>query len=154
MQQVSNTRRIVVGLALGGCLLGGAVGAPLAGAELAFKVIAHPELSGNAIDRATLSAVFLRKATRWGDGTGAQPVDQSTQSPVRLAFTEHVHGQPLAAVMKYWMRQIADGQGVPPPVKESEADIIAHVASKKGAVGYVAAATPLPESVKVLQVKD
>ena len=154
MQTVSYSRRMVVGLALGGYLLAGAVGTPLAAADLAFKVIAHPELTESSIDRATLSAVFLKKAARWGDGTSAQPVDQSTQSPVRLAFTERVHGRPLAAVMKFWMRQIADGQGVPPPVKESEADIIAYVASKKGAVGYVAAATPLPESVKVLQVKD
>lgn len=147
-------RRAIVGLALAGSILGGWALAPAAEPAPAFKVISHPDLKGALIDRATLSAVFLKKAPRWGDGTPAQPVDQSTQAPLREAFSQRVHGQPLAAVMRYWMRQISEGQGVPPPVKGSDADVIAYVSSRRGAVGYVAAETPLPDTVRVLQLAD
>lgn len=147
-------RRVVLGLALTGCLLAGVSWAPAAEPDPPFKVIVSPDVTGTSIGRASLSAVFLKAAVRWGDGTPSQPVDQSTQSPLREAFSQRVHGQPLAAVMKFWMRQITEGRGVPPPVKASDADVIAYVSSKRGAVGYVAAETPLPATVRVLQIAD
>ena len=154
MYVAASWRRVFVGLAVVGCLLGVAGSMPATGADLPFKVIVHPELAGASINRGTLSDVFLKKALRWGDGTSAQPVDQSAQSAVREAFSQRVHGQPLAAVLRYWMRQIADGRGVPPPVKASDEEVIAYVASRRGAVGYVTAQAATPGTVRVLQVVD
>ena len=154
MCAAASWRRVFVGLAVVGCLLGVAGSMPARGADLPFKVIVHPELTGASIHRGALSDIFLRKGLRWGDGTSVQPVDQSTQSAVRDAFSQHVHGQPLAAVMKFWMRQISDGRGVPPPVKASDVEVIAYVASKRGAVGYVTAQATTPGTVRVLQVVD
>lgn len=142
--------RVIVGLVL----LGGLGAKPAGGADLPFKVIVHGDMRGTSIGREALSAVFLKKSLRWSDGAPAQPVDQSTQSAVREAFSLHVHRQPLAGVMKFWMAQISNGRGVPPPVKASDADIIAFVASKRGAVGYVTAGAPLPATVWELQVVD
>jgi len=154
MHEAASWHRVIVWAAVVGCVLGAAGARSATGQELPFKVIVHPELTVASTHRGALSDIFLRKALRWGDGTSAQPVDQSTQSAVREAFSQHVHGQPLAAVMKFWMRQISDGRGVPPPVKGSDAEVIAYVASKRGSVGYVAARAPIPGTVRVLQVVD
>ena len=154
MLEAASWRRVIVGLTVVGCLLGAAGSKPATGQELPYKVIVHPELTGASIRRGALSDIFLRKGLRWGDGTSVQPVDQSTQSAVREAFSQHVHGQPVAAVMKFWMRQISDGRGVPPPVKGSDEEVIAYVASRRGAVGYVSARAPVPGTVRVLQVVE
>src|SRR5512136_2012463 len=119
--------RLIVGFALAACL-GGLGPTPSAGEDRPFKVIAHAEVKGTTITREALSAVFLKKSLRWSDNTPAQPVDQSAQSAVREAFSRQVHQQPVAAVLKYWMAQISDGRGVPPPVKGSDQEVIAFVA--------------------------
>jgi ABC-type phosphate transport system substrate-binding protein len=43
---------------------------------------------------------------------------------------------------------------VPPPVKTSDEEIVSFVASTPGAIGYVSASTPLPDSVREVTVVD
>lgn len=154
MMEPASLRRVLVGLALASTVFYGAGSTPVTGADLAFKVIVHPEQAGASINREALSAIFLKRSLRWGDGTAAQPVDQSAQSTVREAFSQYVHGQPVAAVLRFWMRQISDGRGVPPLVKTSDAEVIAYVASKRGSIGYLSAQTPVPGTVRALQIVD
>ena len=45
----------------------------------------------------------------------------------------------MSAVANYWQRQIFSGRGTPPPIKESDAEVIAFVAANPGAIGYVSA---------------
>jgi ABC-type phosphate transport system substrate-binding protein len=40
----------------------------------------------------------------------------------------------------------------PPPVKQSDEEIVAYVASTPGAIGYVAPTTPLPDSVRAIAI--
>jgi ABC-type phosphate transport system substrate-binding protein len=122
-----------------------------ASAAPAFRVIVHPQVKGNEIGRAALTALFLKQATRWGDGRAAAPVDQSVQSPVRRAFSFDVLQQSLVEVQMYWQRRIAAGQ-VPPPVKASDEEVVAFVASTPGAIGYLSPATAVPETVREIAV--
>jgi ABC-type phosphate transport system substrate-binding protein len=120
-----------------------------------FVVIVHPSVTGASIRRADLGAVFLKKASRWSSGGRAVPVDQSGTSPVRIAFSEGVLGQPVAQVVQYWQKQMFSAARLtPPPVKGSDAEVIAFVAKNAGAVGYVAAGTPLPPEVKTVALVD
>jgi ABC-type phosphate transport system substrate-binding protein len=130
--------------------------AGLAVAADTFVVIVHPSVSGASIKRADLGAVFLKKASRWGSGGGlAVPVDQSGTSSVRSAFSEGVLGQPVAQVVQYWQKQMFSAARLsPPPVKATDAEVIAFVAKNAGAVGYVAAGTPLPSEVRALALVD
>jgi ABC-type phosphate transport system substrate-binding protein len=116
-----------------------------------YRVIVNPEVKGSQIPRATLSSIFLRKAAHWGDGTSVQPVDQSIRARVRMSFTADILGQDMVSVQMYWQRRIASGV-TPPPVKPSDEEIVAFVAANAGAIGYVSADTPLPASVKEVQV--
>ncbi len=119
----------------------------------AFRVIVHPQVRGSQIPRGVLSAIFLKQALKWGDGSPVAPVDQSTQSAVRRQFSSDVLKQGIVQVQVYWQRKIAAGQ-VPPPVKTSDEEVVAFVASTPGAIGYVSPSTTLPDTVREVTVVD
>ena len=120
-----------------------------------FVVVAHQTVFGTSIRRADLASVFLRKVPRWGDRTPAVPVDQSATSPVRKAFSETVLQMPVSTVLQYWQKQMFATQPLrPPPVKGSDAEVMAFVGSTPGAVGYVSSSATLSAAVKPLAVID
>lgn len=140
--------RLLLGLALLGALP-----APARAQDVGFKVVVPAAMAGDAIKRSILADVYLRKVLRWGDGSVISPVDQSTASPVRVAFSKQVLGKPVDAMQIYWLRQMsAPGASKPPSVKNSDAEVLAFVEGKPGAVGYVSAGATLPAGVKELQV--
>ena len=126
---------------------------PAAAPDANFRVIVHPEVQGTQITRTVLSSIFLKEVLRWGDGVLVAPVDQSTQSPVRAAFSNVVLEKPVEGIRSLWFNKL--GKGIlPPPVKSSDEDVIAYVAETTGAIGYVSAVAVLPASVKPIDVVD
>jgi ABC-type phosphate transport system substrate-binding protein len=125
--------------------------APVASAEARFRVIVHPQVKGSQIPRAALSSLFLTRGARWGDGSWAKPVDQSLRSSLRVSFSNDVLQQDVMEIQVYWQREIAKGH-VPPPVRSSDEEIVAYVASTPGAIGYVSPTTPLPDTVREVAV--
>ncbi|MGE0453724.1 MAG: hypothetical protein AB7O37_12640 [Vicinamibacteria bacterium] len=123
-------------------------------ADDGFRVIAHPSVPGDSIDRKTLGAIYLKQVVHWSTGVAIEPIDQSASSPVRARFSEAVFGQPVAWVTSHWSRLMTSGKGWPPAVKASDADVIAQVRKNRGAIGYVSAAATLDETVKVLELLD
>ena len=130
-------------------LVAGAI--PVVSADARFRVIVHPQVKGTQIPRAALTSIFLKQASKWGDGSAVLPVDQSVRSPVRSAFSSTVLGQGIVEVQVYWQRKIGSGL-VPPPVKTSDEEIVAFVASNPGAIGYVSPNVSLPDSVREVAV--
>jgi ABC-type phosphate transport system substrate-binding protein len=130
-------------------------GTSLSPAADAFVVIVNSTVPGMSVRRADLVAVFLKKATRWGNGAAAVPVDQSGTSPVRRGFSDAVLQMPVAAIVQYWQKQMFGGTGLRPPVvKASDEETIAFVAQTAGAVGYVSPTAALPPDVKAIAVVD
>lgn len=126
---------------------------PVVSADASFRVIVHPQVKGSQIPRAALTSIFLKQAPRWGDGTAVRPVDQSVRSVVRKSFSGDVLQQGIVEVQVYWQRKMTAGV-VPPPVKTSDEEIVSFVASTPGAIGYVSAATALPDSVKTVEITN
>ena len=118
-----------------------------------FQVIVNASSAVAEVERAEVARFFLRQSLKWSDGQVVLPVDQSSRSPVRDAFSRAVLKQPLPAVDTYWQRQIASGRAIPPPVKTSDAEILAYVAATPGAIGYVAGSLNLTPGVKLLRLK-
>lgn len=116
-----------------------------------YKIIVHPDNLQTAITAKDLSALFLKRKTEWADGTSVAPVDQLATAPLREQFSKDVHGRRTSDVKRYWLQIVFSGRGVPPVEKGSDADVIAFVKNRKGAIGYVAAATQTSD-VKVLRV--
>jgi ABC-type phosphate transport system substrate-binding protein len=132
-------------------LLAVALLAPANASQESFKVIVNPSVVGAKVPRATLAQIYLGKARSWGDGSAITPVDQSSVSPVRRAFSDTVLETPVDAVKQHWMRNVSAGHR-PPAVKESDAAVIAFVASSRGAVGYVSESAEIPATVRVVAV--
>jgi len=124
---------------------------PSSGADTAYRVIVHPTVKGSQIPRATLSSIFLKQAPRWGDGSPVLPVDQSMRSPIRRSFAADVMQRPLMELQIFWSRRMATGIA-PPPVKQTDEEILAFVAATPGSIGYVSKALPLPDSVRPITI--
>jgi len=121
-----------------------------------YEVIVNTSVAGANVRRADLAAVFLKKAVRWGDGSAANPVDQSSASPVRKGFSETVLHMPVMAVVQYWGRQLVSAASSvrPPTVKSSDDEVLVYVAKTSGAVGYVSSGTALPPGVKAVTITE
>jgi ABC-type phosphate transport system substrate-binding protein len=124
-----------------------------ASAAASFRVVVHPQVKGSQIPRAVLSAIFLKQALKWGDGSPVVPVDQSIQSAVRRLFSNDVLKQGVVEVQVFWQRRITAGQ-MPPPVKTSDEEVLTFVASTPGAIGYVSSGISLPGTVREVAVVD
>jgi hypothetical protein len=132
----------------------GAAIAPAASGTPEFQVVVHPSVRGTWISRASLQALFTRTSDRWGDKTVAKPVDQSVKAPVRRAFTSSVLGFSIGEVQRFWQDRIAADRVFPPPIKNSDDEVLGFVAATTGGVGYVGPATAIPSGVKVISVVD
>lgn len=120
-------------------------------AAASFKLIVHPGVAGGHIPRAVVARIFLRQVPSWSDGSPIQPIDHSLTSSLRLEFAKEVLEMSALEINQYWRSEMPRGI-LPPTVKQSDEETIAFVASHPGAIGYVAASTPTPGTVKVLRI--
>ena len=118
------------------------------------RVIVNRANPATQIQRAALAAIYMGAMTRWSDGTPIAPVDQSTRSAVRAAFSEKLLGKSLQAMQSHWLRKMAAQNSTPPPVKPSDAAVAAWVHAHAGAIGYVRNGFKLDETVRVVKVVD
>lgn len=138
-------------------LLAIAFASPVPGQDPSFKIIVNAENPATALKREQIAVLFLNRSTKWSFGAAGAPVDQSMTAPVREAFTQQVLGLTMLGVSNHWHKRMLEArgpEGVPPPVKGSDEEVIAHVARSRGGIGYVSVSTSLPPTVKELPVED
>ena len=116
-----------------------------------YKIVVNPGNSVSSLSKAQLAQLFLKKTTKWDDGTVVAPVDLGEKSGVREAFSTDVHDKPVSAVKVYWQKQVFAGREVPPPTEKGDSDVLSYVKSNKGAVGYVSEDAST-DGVKVVKV--
>jgi len=121
---------------------------------VAVKVIVNVQAKVTQLKKADVRAMFLKKVTRWKDGTLVVPLDLPAASPVRDAFTQNVLEMTKAALTAQWRQRIFTGQGVPPKEVVDDATMISVVAATPGAIGYVRAETTVPANVTVVTITD
>ena len=115
-----------------------------------YVVIVNGGNAVKSLSKEQLTNIFLKKTVKWDGGAVIAPVDQDKSSKVRESFTKTVHGRSVSAVDSYWQQQIFAGKDVPPPERDSDADVIAFVKANPNAIGYVSAGSAVPADVKVL----
>jgi ABC-type phosphate transport system substrate-binding protein len=121
----------------------------------AYLLIVNGANPGTSIQREAAAAIFLGQMTRWkSDNRLISPVDQSTRTAVRAAFSERILRKPVMAVQFFWGQQLASGRGIPPPVKGSDDEVAAFVRANPSAIGYVSSGFAIGEGVKALKVVD
>ena len=113
---------------------------PVARAE-SFRIVANNDVHVSTLTKKEVSDLFMKKTSRWQNGTSVVPVDQQSGN-VREEFSKTVYGKPAAAVKSYWNQQIFSGRDVPPVEKLSDAEVLSFVRATPGAVGYVSDGVP------------
>lgn len=148
---IAISRRIGFALALNLTLAGGTARAQDANG---YQVIVNASNPVAELPRVEVSRWFLKQSTKWPDGKVVVPLDQSTRSEVRAAFSLGVHKQPLPAIESYWQKQIFSGRTVPPFVKVGDAEVMAYVAGNSASIGYVSGNATLIPGVKAVKIKE
>lgn len=105
-----------------------------------FQIVVNPDVSVALIDRKFLEDAFLKKVTRWPDGTPMRPADLTAGSPVRKHFSEEILNRSVEAVRNYWQQKIFSGRDVPPPELDSDDEAVAYVLKHDGGIAYVSPA--------------
>lgn len=118
-----------------------------------YRVVVHESNPLDEISKDLLSSYLLKKKSRWDHGATVAPADLDSQSPVRAAFSEEVHGRSVASIKNYWQRQIFSGRNVPPPEVSDDSEMIAFVRDSPGGLGYVSGGASV-RGVKILRVVD
>ncbi len=118
-----------------------------------YKIIVNNANSTTSISKKDASNFFMKKTSKWADGTKLAPVDQKAGSSVREEFTQSVHGKNVSAVKSYWQQVIFSGKGTPPAEKVSDADVIAFVKGNPGAIGYISSSASL-NGVKAITITN
>lgn len=115
-----------------------------------YVVVVHTQNTTRTLPKEQVARLFMKKEVRWPDGTKVEPVDRDPEAAVRKSFCQSVHGKDIAAIKSFWQRQLFSGRDTPPPELASDRAVLDYVASHPGAIGYVAAETPLPAGVRAL----
>ena len=139
-------------LALLGLAVAPGLGVATASAD-GFRLIVNSSNSVQEIGRAEVAQCYMGGTRRWANGQLLVPIDQSTKSEVRRAFSQEVLQLDVEAVQVQWIRAITLGKGRP-PLAAAEADVIETVAKDPRVIGYVSADAVLPPSVKVIAVRN
>ncbi len=112
-------------------LIGGAVNAQ------SYKVVVNSGNATTSLTKKEVSDYLLKKKTKWASGEKVAPVDQSSKAAVRVAFSKEVLGKSVSSIKSYWQQAVFAGKGTPPVEKKTDAEVIAFVKGKVGAIGYV-----------------
>jgi ABC-type phosphate transport system substrate-binding protein len=117
-----------------------------------FKVVANPAVPIESISRTQLSDLFLKRSSTYPGGAAAVPVDLAEGNKTFEAFAKTVHNKPGAVIRAFWKKVSASGRDAPPPVRQTDEDVVAFVRNTPGAIGYVSPAAATA-GVKVLKVE-
>jgi ABC-type phosphate transport system substrate-binding protein len=119
----------------------------------AYKLIVNAANAVTTLSHDDVNRIFLKKTTKWPNGQPVLPVDLPATAAVREAFSKDILKRVPYEVAAYWNQAIFRGQGLPPPTKSSDGEVLAYVRDNPNAIGYVAAAAKIGEGVKVLTLR-
>jgi ABC-type phosphate transport system substrate-binding protein len=106
--------------------------------QAALAVIVAKNGPDQALDKAALARIFLRKTLLWANHEPIQPVNLSASHPLRRLFSERVSGLEPEELEDYWNDQYFHGV-FPPYSVASEEAAIRYVSESPAAIGYVSA---------------
>ena len=117
-----------------------------------FKVIVNEANATETISQNELADIFLKKKTKWEDGTAIIPLDLSANSATRKIFSRQVLKKGVGEIRTYWQQAAFSGSGTAPLERANDSDVVSFVKANPGAVGYVSVSTDVT-GVKTLVIK-
>lgn len=117
-----------------------------------FKVIVNKKNNAISLTQKDVSDLFLKKKSKWSDGTTVLPVDLNSNSKVREDFSKSIHGKSTSAIRNFWQQAAFSGTASAPPEKSNDEEIIEYVKRNPGAIGYVSLSA-ITDDVNVINIK-
>jgi ABC-type phosphate transport system substrate-binding protein len=117
-----------------------------------YMIITNHENSVDALTKKEISDFFLKKKTTFSNSLTILPVDLSSGSTIRIAFSEDIHNKTVTQVRAYWQQSVFSGKASPPTEMENDQAVINYVKTHKGAIGYIASKNA-STSVKIINIK-
>ena len=111
-------------------------------------VIVNPS-NGDALDKDTISRLFLNKAKAFSNGTKVAPFALAEGNATTEEFNGKVLNKTAAQLTAFWSKLVFTGKGHPPKALSSDAEVISAVAGNPGGIGYVDAGS-VNDSVRVV----
>jgi len=128
----------------------GACNAP-AGADVALKIIVNPNVAASTVSSDDVTRIFLITKTSLSDGSHVDPVLEKDGTTYH-AFLKRYIGKTDSALTVYYRSLVFTGKASMPATLKSGAEVVAYVAKRKSAIGFVSADTNT-SGVKILVVK-
>jgi TonB family protein len=116
------------------------------------KVIANSSVKADTISAGELKSVFLEEKISLRDGTHVEPVLER-EGRVHTAFVQTYLGTNDDDLRTYYRALVFTGRGFMPKELGSDVEVVAYVAGRRGAIGYVGTVTST-EGVKTLAIVD
>ncbi len=115
-----------------------------------LKIVANPSVKTNSISTGELRSVFLAERNSLDDGSHVEPVFERAGA-VHEAFLRDFLKESNESLQSRYGALVFTGKVAMPKSFNSDAEVLAHVAKTRGAIGYVSASASI-EGVKVLEV--
>lgn len=117
-----------------------------------YKVIVNKANPVTQLTKKQISNYFLKKYRKWPNKNNVIPVDLSSKSSIRAAFSKDIHKKSTAQVRAFWQQSIFAGKSTPPRELADDSAVISYVKKYKGAIGYVSLKANT-NGVKVITIK-
>jgi TonB family protein len=115
-----------------------------------LKIVANLSVKADSISESDLRSVFLAERNSLRDGSHVEPVFERAGA-VHETFLRDFLKESNESLQSRYGALVFTGKVAMPKSFNSDAEVLAHVAKTRGAIGYVSALTST-EGVKVLEV--
>jgi ABC-type phosphate transport system substrate-binding protein len=107
----------------------------------AYVVVVNTSNNVASLTKKELSDIFLKKKTKWENGSTIVPVDLVPGSSVRDNFSTQIHGKNVAAIRSFWQQAVFSGNATAPVEKSNDTEVMEYVKKNAGAIGYISSAS-------------
>ncbi|AQS40006.1 hypothetical protein Sps_04926 [Shewanella psychrophila] len=113
-----------------------------------IAVIVHPD-NADALDKKSISNLYLGKTKRFPGGAQAVPVNLEVGQASRGDFDSNVLGKSSSQLKSYWSKKVFTGKGTPPKELANDDEVMKLVSSNPNIIGYIDSSN-VNDSVKVV----
>lgn len=100
-------------------------------------IIVHRSVPAEAVDKATISAIFGMRIKTWQDKTPVKVFVLKSDSETHASFCRDFLGLYPYQLERYWDREVFSGLGMRPTVVATPEEMLQKIRSVPGAIGYV-----------------
>lgn len=119
--------------------------------EEKILVIGHLEVASDSLRKKDLFRLFVGDVQYWKDDTPVTIIDFARDGRVRDSFYDYL-GKTSSRIRSIWLKRKLSGEGELPISVKTEAEVLEHVITTEGAIGFVKSSVISEEDREKLKV--